>query len=381
MRDKPKEINFESMVVDVCFHPMKDVLAAGGIDGYVTIHSYSTSDNNRTLMTLPHHKKACRCVRFSPDGGKLFTASKDRSIKTLDLNACSTERNFTKAHESAIYSMLIMDENFFATGDDDGTLKIWDLRQANAVMTMRENEEFISDMVVDKDRKILAVTSGDGTLTAFNVRRRRMELQSELFDSEMLSITKVKDDSKVVCGTGDGILNIFNWGEWGNISDRFPGHPMSVDCLVTVGRDLICSGSMDGVIRAVNIVPNRFVGVVGKHEEFPIEGLSVSRDNKLLASCSHDNTIKFWNIENLGKEKFDSSKKPKKASKTKLLGSEAKSDFFADLAGEEAKAADKQDVGGQDNEDSGSDSSDDEDDDDEDSGGDDDDGDDGDDDK
>lgn len=90
--------------------------------------------------------------------------------------------------------------------------------------------------------------------------------------------------------------------------------------------------------------------------------MSVSRDNKLLASCSHDNTIKFWNIENLGKEKFDSSKKPKKASKTKLLGAEAKSDFFADLAEEEAKAADKQDVEGQDNEDSDSDCSDEDDD-------------------
>ena len=55
----------------------------------------------------------------------------------------------------------------------------------------------------------------------------------------------------MVCGTGEGTLNIFNWGEWGNISDRFPGHPMSIDCIVPLTPDIICTGSMDGVIRYV----------------------------------------------------------------------------------------------------------------------------------
>ncbi len=58
----------------------------------------------------------------------------------------------------------------------------------------------------------------------------------------------LQKEGKVVCGTGDGVLNIFNWGEWGNISDRFPGHAMSVDCMVPVTEDIVCTGSMDGSI-------------------------------------------------------------------------------------------------------------------------------------
>lgn len=52
-----------------------------------------------------------------------------------------------------------------------------------------------------------------------------------------------------MCGMQEGILNIFNWGEWGNISDRFPGHPESVDCLVPITENIICTGSTDGIIR------------------------------------------------------------------------------------------------------------------------------------
>ena len=54
---------------------------------------------------------------------------------------------------------------------------------------------------------------------------------------------------KVVCGTGDGILNLFSWGEWGDISDRFPGHPLSIDSCVAVSDSVVCTGSMDGIIR------------------------------------------------------------------------------------------------------------------------------------
>ena len=56
---------------------------------------------------------------------------------------------------------------------------------------------------------------------------------------------------KVVCGTGDGILNLFSWGEWGDISDRFPGHPLSIDSCVAVSDSVVCTGSMDGIIRCV----------------------------------------------------------------------------------------------------------------------------------
>ena len=57
----------------------------------------------------------------------------------------------------------------------------------------------------------------------------------------------------MVCGSEDGVLNIFNWDEWGNISDRFPGHPISIDSIVPLTDSLVCTGAFDGVIRCVII--------------------------------------------------------------------------------------------------------------------------------
>jgi hypothetical protein len=58
-----------------------------------------------------------------------------------------------------------------------------------------------------------------------------------------------QNGTKVVCGSQEGVLDIYTWGQWGDISDRFPGHPSSIDSLVAVSEELILTASSDGLIR------------------------------------------------------------------------------------------------------------------------------------
>jgi len=83
---------------------------------------------------------------------------------------------------------------------------------------------------------------------------------------------------------------------WGWPTDSFSGHPESIDAIIVLNDDMICTGSCDGLIRVVGIHPNKLLGVIGEHENFPIERLDLSPNKELLASCSHDNSIKFWNM-------------------------------------------------------------------------------------
>lgn len=279
------------------------------------------------LLDLHHHKKACRALAFSKDGLYLFTASKDKSLQAVDMNTGGVAHAVNKAHKSPVYCMKVMNENLLATGDDDGCVKFWDTRQASNILTVTDNEDFISDMACDAENRTLLATSGDGTLSVFNVRRQKIEERSDNMESELLSLAIVKGGRKVVCGTGDGILNLFSWGEWGDISDRFPGHPLSIDSCVAVSDSVVCTGSMDGIIRAVHILPNRFVGTIGEHDDFPVERMRLSRDGNTLASCSHDQSIKFWDVSHVKNVSVDPGSK-----RTSAAASEtATNDFFADL--------------------------------------------------
>lgn len=168
----------------------------------------------------------------------------------------------------------------------------------------------------------------------------------------------VQNGNKVVCGCGDGVLNIWSWGEWGDVSDRLPGHPSSVDACISVTDNLVCTGCLDGTVRLdsqsaglmcctyinccilgdrlVEIQPNRMCRVLGEHQE-PVEQLRLSHDGGMVASCSHDATVKFWDITDLessDREKTKAKKRSRKQNhemKGKRVKQSANPDFFSDL--------------------------------------------------
>lgn len=50
-------------------------------------------------------------------------------------------------------------------------------------------------------------------------------------------------------------------------------------------------------LRVCSLFPNKLIGVLGEHEDFPVEKLRLSPDGTFVASSSHDNSIRFWGNE------------------------------------------------------------------------------------
>ncbi|KAL1916058.1 uncharacterized protein VTP21DRAFT_6062 [Calcarisporiella thermophila] len=294
----PPPLEFENHVFDIALHPSQDIIATGLITGHVHCHRYS-SDGNIELFSLRPHKKSCRGVTFSPDGAGLISISKDKSIQAIDLNSCQIVSTKPESHENPINTLLALDENILATGDDAGIIKLWDIRQGTEVMKYSEHEDFIADMTFCEERRSLIVAGGDGYLSVWDIRKPDLVAMSDNQEDELLSVEILKDGKKVVVGSQEGILNLWTWGDWGDVSDRFLGHPNSIDAICRVDEDTIVTGSSDGIIRVIGILPNKFHGIIGEHEDFPVEQIKMSWDKRYLASCSHDAVVRFWDVRYL----------------------------------------------------------------------------------
>ncbi|XP_072449830.1 WD repeat-containing protein 55 isoform X2 [Chiloscyllium punctatum] len=345
VRETPEDVTFDATVNTIAFHPTRDVIAAGDVDGDVYVISYSCEESgNEELWSSGHHMKSCRQLEFTQNGQELFTVSKDKSIHILNVERGKLVTRIPKAHSAAINSLKLIDENLFATGDDNGLLKVWDLRKGTSLMEMKNHDDYISDITIDQNKKILLTTSGDGTMCVFNIKRRRFDLQSEFQDGDLTSLAIMKRGSKVVCSSTAGMIYLFNWDGFGATSDRFLVPGESIDSIVPVSDTILCTASMDGVIRAVNIFPNRVIGSVGQHVGEPIEQIAISHEGRFLASCAHDQKVKFWDISDLHKVVVDDYRRRKKRGKLESLSRKAfgsGSDFFADLVeGEEEKESD-----------------------------------------
>jgi len=148
LQEVPPPILFENenQVSAMAFHPLQDVLVAGLADGAANLYQYSPQGNT-SLFHFAHHKGACHCVAFSSEGKFLFTGGADKSLAAIDLSTGSLLFQKQNAHNHPLESMATCD-NILATGDEEGVIKVWDLRQSKQVFAWHEHQDFISDLVL-----------------------------------------------------------------------------------------------------------------------------------------------------------------------------------------------------------------------------------------
>ncbi len=301
----PDDLLFDVQPFGMDFHPSQALIATGLVTGVVSVFRYSDEANER-LLHLQSHDEAVRCVRFDQSGRFLLTTGTDMKLNVVDLHSMQVVHTNPRIHLNPVSAMVCFDTHFAATGDDKGCVKLWDLRQQKETCSFEANTDFISDLAYHPERKRLAATGGDGHLSIFNPRASKLEKCSEFAGDELLSLQWIKGGKYIVTGTQEGLLSFWKAGEWDEPCAQFPGHPESVDALLAVDDDTVITGSSDGLLRIVSVMPNKLLGVVGDHGgDFPIEAISMSFNKGLLASASHDNRIKFWNINYLFEEDDD----------------------------------------------------------------------------
>lgn len=256
-----------------------------------------------------------------------------------DVETGKLKRFWDDAHDEPVYTMSMITEHTFATGDDDGVLKLWDLRQKEPIFKLKEVEDFISCIITNEQKKYLLMTSGDGYLTTINIPQRKMYVQSEPYEEELTCMGVFRKDSKLVVGSSKGNFYTFNWGQFGYHCDAFIGPKAGVNKMVPITERIAVTGGEDGILRAMHLVPGRVLGVVGQHS-LAVETIDINSTGELIASSSHDNDIRFWNIKYF--EEFDDIKynsKPDKKAMTHNLPSSKQTnaaDFFSGLAGDQS---------------------------------------------
>jgi WD40 repeat protein len=85
--------------------------------------------------------------------------------------------------------MHLEDSHIVATGDDDGVVKVWDLRQAHkgsksCVVKFKEHEGSIQGFEYASEHKMLLTAANDGTLGVFDLRKPVLYAMSDSFGED-----------------------------------------------------------------------------------------------------------------------------------------------------------------------------------------------------
>ena len=251
------------------------LLVSGSADH--VIRGYDVKKGATTpSMKFTGHNGAILCMELDPVGTKLFTGSRDSTIKIWDLYTAKKNNEYPletmSEHRSPIYCLKIdITGRFLYSGSENGNIIFWDLtfngQPAVAVKTIKAHNKSILALEIDFERHYLYSGAGDSLIKIWNL----MNISNE----EVIPLKILK------------------------------GHKSAVSCfLIDPLRQVMYSGSYDKTIKVWNLIfdlrdldkPWVPIRSLNEHSE-PVSSLQMSRTGKYLYSGSFDNKINVWDIE------------------------------------------------------------------------------------
>lgn len=146
----------------------------------VTVQKVLQRDSKKSI--------SCRAVRFSLDASSIVCGYESGNILQLDVETSKLKCKLSGGHTAGISRVLPTDNYLVACGDEDGNLKLWDLRQKTAAMQFSKHTDFIADLALNTKQHALLAVSGDGTLSVHDLKANKVLARSEDdADDELLS--------------------------------------------------------------------------------------------------------------------------------------------------------------------------------------------------
>ncbi|MDR1052959.1 MAG: WD40 repeat domain-containing protein, partial [Planctomycetaceae bacterium] len=179
-------------------------------------------------LVLRGHSKPIRVLKISKDSGWLATGSDDATARIYNLRSAypGAEQTVLKGHQSGIMSVVFSVEGgWLATGGQDNTIRLWRLSGSTSPpesVELRGHIGWVGSLAVDDSGERLVSGSFDKTVRIWNIPAKNIEqasaqkptvIQTEQGLVRQLLLTR--DGKTLVSLGGDFSLRLWGIGEGG----------------------------------------------------------------------------------------------------------------------------------------------------------------------
>jgi WD40 repeat protein len=206
------------------------------------------AEAGRLVGTLPADRHPVTALAFSPDGGRLASASLGRSVSLWDTTNGELLRPLP--HEGNVLGVAFSpDGRRLASAGENKTVHVWDAATDREVLGLHGHTDLCGCVAYSPDGWRLASAGHDGTIRVWDATPlREGEGQETLtfarHDHEVRSAA-VSPDGRWVASCGNGALVTVWDAATGRVSFDFPGHSVLVFAVAwhPDGRHVASAGS------------------------------------------------------------------------------------------------------------------------------------------
>ncbi|KAI9499708.1 WD40-repeat-containing domain protein [Zychaea mexicana] len=171
------------------------------------------------------------------------------TVRVWDVNEGQAIRTFDE-HEKRAWSVDMCSANptYLASGGDDSTVKIWSTSMAHSVMTLPFNGNVCCAKFAPNVANYLAVGTADHSVICYDLRNTATPIQSFSGHRKAVSYVRWLDDNQLISASTDNTLR-----RWNNTNGEcqlvYSGHKNEKNFVgLSVSKDWISCGSEDNSI-------------------------------------------------------------------------------------------------------------------------------------
>lgn len=248
----------------------KVLYASGGQaaqSGEIRIWDVATEE---LINTYELHADTIESIAISPNNAKLLTASMDEFSAVIDLNnldddtPLDDQAKWLTQHVGRVLCTLYHPTgDYFVTGSEDKTLKVWDPETYTVLVSFDGNDDAVYSLAYGTRTEQIVSGSADSTVRSWRV---------------------TQDDNG---NTRGAQVRTFNGHQ---------GAVYSVDSGVWNNQEVVASGSADSTVIIWDILSGNRRRTFNEPTD-AVYAVKMSPDGTHVAAGSRDGKVRIWNIQ------------------------------------------------------------------------------------
>ena len=281
------------------------------------------ADTGQEIFSLKSHSKEVNTAYFSPDGTQIVSSSKDGTIKIWDVST-GQEMLSLKNHRDNVYMAdFVAGGTQVLSASADKTIKIWDVRTGEERQSLDSPpERKISTVQMSPDTRYIVCGYDAGDVGIWRLRNNFKYTFCFLFGVGSKKIVSMKfspEENRVVVAFENGyIKTVFLYENSQEYTSRqnsdCPGieqvdiripktgeHIKSVDFSLNLNKAVTCS--KNGNIAILDLITKQELDSFKGHS-YTVNTVNLSRDQTTLVSGSHDKRVIIWDLQTRSQVKY-----------------------------------------------------------------------------
>ncbi|MDZ4819666.1 MAG: c-type cytochrome domain-containing protein [Planctomycetota bacterium] len=245
------------------------------------------------------HLDLVQSLAFSPDGN-LLASGGFREIKLWRRSRDFQKGTLQGGVEVAQVSDVTADGQRLATGEANGTIRIWDLTTGKVLQSVSAHAGPVTGVKFSPDGARLFSVSKDKSLKVWKVADGTA-IGAIQAPAELNALALVENGTQLATADADNVVRIWaipaavQPGEPAKPIKELKGHAAAVTAIASVlpAGKVIVTGGQDGTVRVWNLDNGQVVRQMD--QAAPVLAVAVRGDGKRIATSGANNVARLWN--------------------------------------------------------------------------------------